>query len=484
MTQDPVRDPVRDPVPFARSNQDLGAYVRGAAGLLVQPRMGMSDPRAMAEGLRAVSTVGPQAIGTITLDSYTRVGDHEGARAALDGGGQLNGFPIVLLGPEVTREVAAAAGDRPVQVRHGSAMPQQIFRTMVRAGLSISEGGPVSYCLPYGRTPLAESVAHWRDATQELAESCRERGRRAHLETFGGCLLGQLCPPSLLVAISLLEAMFFVQNGVRSVSLSYAQQTDQQQDLEALAALRHLAALLLGPEVDWHVVLYTYMGQFPGTVAGANLLVHRSAELAVLGGADRIIVKTSAEAYRLPTVAENVESLRAVSATARRCAELPGAEQVDYAQMLQEVSALIGAVLQLSDDIGTGLLKAFAAGLIDVPFCLHQDNRGETSSAIDDRGRLVWAATGNMPLTRRFRRDDGPRITSGELLRMLRHTADEHDRSALAAAPRGPVAEAVTGSAAEASAPSAPPAADRLPGDVLEVEAGPQHTYWATACTH
>jgi glutamate mutase epsilon subunit len=415
-------------------NQDLGAYMRAATGLLVQPRMGMSDPQAMAAGLRAVSTVGPQAVGTITLDSYTRVGDHEGARAALLGGGQLNGFPLVALGPEATREVAAAAGDRPVQVRHGSAQPQRIFQVMVQAGLTASEGGPVSYCLPYGRTPLAESVAHWRDATQELAHSCRERGRRAHLETFGGCLLGQLCPPSLLVAISLLEAMFFVQNGVRSVSLSYAQQTNRQQDLEALAALRHLAEQLLGPEVDWHVVLYTYMGQFPGTVAGANLLVHRSAELAVRGGAERIIVKTSAEAYRLPTVAENVASLRAVSATARRCADLPDAHQVDYAPMLREVSALVGAVLQLSDDIGTGLLKAFAAGLLDVPFCLHQDNHGETSTLIDPQGRLVWDATGNLPLAGGPRQSVGRGVASRELLRMLRHTADEHDRSALAAA--------------------------------------------------
>lgn len=427
---------------LTRPPQDLSAYVRNATGLLVQPRMGMSDPQAMAAGLHAVSTVGPQAVGTITLDSYTRVGDHEGARAALAGGGQLNGFPLVLLGPEVTREVAAAAGERPVQVRHGSARPQQIFRTMVEAGLSASEGGPVSYCLPYGRTPLAESVAHWRDATQELAHSSRECGRRAHLETFGGCLLGQLCPPSLLVAITLLEAMFFVQNGVHDVSLSYAQQTDQQQDLEALAALRHLAGQLLGPRVDWHIVLYSYMGQFPRTVAGANLLVRRGAELAVLGGAERIVVKTSAEAYRLPTVAENVESLRAVSATAQRCAETSGAGQVDCAEMLQECSALVGAVLQLSDDIGTALLKAFATGLLDVPFCLHQDNRGATGTLIDARGRLVWAATGNLPLPGGSQRSGGRRVGSRELLRMLGHTADRYDRLALAAAPPIRAAEA------------------------------------------
>ncbi|MFE1754878.1 hypothetical protein ACFW88_30790 [Streptomyces anandii] len=307
-------DAVRRPGPA-----DLGEAVARAAreGLLVvQPRMGMAGPDAMAAGLRAVCSLPHPTVGTLTLDSYTRVGDHGLARAALAAGEPLNGFPLVAHGPHTTARVAAAAGDRPVQVRHGSALPRDIFRTMVAAGLSASEGGPVSYCLPYGRTPLAESVANWRAATAEFAGLSAERGLRAHLETFGGCLLGQLCPPSLLVAVSLLEALFFVQQGVSSVSLSYAQQTDARQDVEALAALRMLADEWLPPGVDRHLVLYTYMGVFPGSPRGAQLLMDRSAELAVRGGAQRLIVKTPAEAVRLPTVEENVAALRSAARAA------------------------------------------------------------------------------------------------------------------------------------------------------------------------
>ena len=98
-----------------------------------------------------------------------------------------------------------------------------------------------------------------------FGELVADRGGRAHLETFGGCLLGQLCPPSLLVATSVLEALFFVQHGLRSVSLSYAQQTHPVQDIEALAALDRLATELLPDVVDRHIVLYTYMGVFPRT---------------------------------------------------------------------------------------------------------------------------------------------------------------------------------------------------------------------------
>ncbi|MER5915141.1 FAD/NAD(P)-binding protein [Streptomyces sp. NPDC001982] len=432
-----------------RQSADLGSHVRRAAGagrLVVQPRMGMAAPDAMAAGLRAVCSLPFPTVGTLTLDSYTRVGDHDHARAALATGGALNGFPLVAHGPRVTAEVAAAAADRPLQVRHGSALPRDIFRTMVRAGLSASEGGPVSYCLPYGRTPLAESVANWRAATAEFAELSRNRGLRAHLETFGGCLLGQLCPPSLLVATSVLEALFFVQQGTTSVSLSYAQQTDARQDVEALAALRMLADAWLPGHVDHHLVLYTYMGVFPGSPQGAQLLMDRSAELAVRGGAPRLIVKTPVEAVRLPTVPENVAALRSAdraAGLARAESRIPWAHEVDPGEVLAEAGALVEATLELHEDVGTALTRAFAAGILDVPFCLHDDNRGLTQAAVDGEGRLRWTRTGRLPLPRRVGAPraaaPGP-VTAGRLLQMLRYTADRHDLLALEGAPESGLA--------------------------------------------
>src|SRR5690242_6745021 len=133
---------------------DLGRYVgvHGAAGrLVVQPRMGMADPEAMAAGIAAVAGLGCPTVATITIDSYTRVGDHPAARRALMSGAALNGFPIVAHGADRTARVAAAARDVPVQVRHGAARPGAILAAVAEAGLAASEGGLVSYCLPYGR---------------------------------------------------------------------------------------------------------------------------------------------------------------------------------------------------------------------------------------------------------------------------------------------------------------------------------------------
>ena len=175
---------------------DLGRYVsaHGTAGrLVVQPRMGMADPEAMAAGIAAVAGLDCPTVATVTIDSYTRVGDHAAAAAALKSGAPLNGFPIVAHGSRQTALVAAAAGaDVPVQVRHGSANPGAILAATAEAGLGASEGGPVSYCLPYGRTPLVEAVRRWADATAMFGELVADRGggrtsRRSAAACSGSC---------------------------------------------------------------------------------------------------------------------------------------------------------------------------------------------------------------------------------------------------------------------------------------------------------
>ncbi len=385
--------------------------------LVVQPRMGMASPAEMRAGLVAVKHADAPTVGTITVDSYTRVGDHAAARAALRSGVGLNGYPIVAHDPATTRAVLADVADAgfPVQVRHGSADPRAVFRALTTAGLHATEGGPVSYCLPYSRRPLRESVAHW-------AEACA--GFEGHLETFGGCMMGQLCPPSLLVAISLLEGVFFRHHGVRSVSLSYAQQTNADQDAEAITALRALAARFL-PDVDWHVVLYAYMGVYPGTPSGARLLLGDAARLAVRAGAERLIVKTVAEAHRIPTVAENVDALEEAARAALPWSDGP----VPDTGLLAEATALVEAVLDLSADPGAALLTAFRRGLLDVPYCLHPDNAGRARSHLDRDGRLHWSSVGAMPIVPSH---PSPPLSAAGLLAALNHVAHGYD-SAVAA---------------------------------------------------
>ncbi|NHC15960.1 methylaspartate mutase [Motilibacter deserti] len=418
----------------------MPAAVRAArerGELLVQPRMGFSDPARMRAGLLATRAARGATVGTLTLDSYTRVGDVAAAARALATGVPLNGYPITSHALDITRGVLdrVAGPGFPVQVRHGSPLPESIFRTLTALGLDATEGGPVSYCLPYGRVPLRRAVDSWARSCDRLARAADEGGE-PHLESFGGCMLGQLCPPSLLVALTVLEAAFFVQHGLRSVSVSFAQQTNAAQDAEALLALRRLARQFL-PGVDWHVVVYTYMGVYPRTPGGAALLLSRAAELAA-SGAERLIVKTPAEAYRIPTVDENVAALELAAAAARAARPL-GPGDVSDTGVYVEARALIEAVLDLDPDIGTALVRAFAAGYLDVPYCLHADNRGAARATLDAEGRLRWSSVGAMPIAHLADLDRAALPTSSGLLAALTYVQRTCDADAAAPAPSLPL---------------------------------------------
>jgi methylaspartate mutase epsilon subunit len=372
---------------------------RTAGKLVVQPRMGFSSPAQMKAGLLATKRAADTTVGTITLDSYTRVGDHEAARHAIADGADLNGYPIVAHGADATRAMLDGVQDTsfPVQVRHGSACPQQIFAALASSGVHATEGGPVSYCLPYSRMPLRTSAENWEVCCRMLVGNVAA-GVEPHLETFGGCMLGQLCPPSLLVSISLLEGMFFQQQGLRSLSLSYAQQTNPDQDAEAVRALRRLAEEYL-PGVEWHVVIYTYMGQYPLTEEGGSALQRLATVLAIRTGSERLIVKTAAEAFRIPTIAENVQALESSARAAAAAATGPETPDAADTGIYQEARDIVEAVLEPEPDVARALVKAFKLGYLDVPYCLHPDNAGNSRSYIDGDGWLRWSLTGRMPVT-------------------------------------------------------------------------------------
>ncbi|MBK5377857.1 methylaspartate mutase [Pseudomonas sp. TH43] len=395
--------------------------------LVVQPRMGFGALNQMRAGLASVAALPCAAIGTITLDSYTRVGDYQSALQCLNSSAPMNGFPIISHPIEAVRSMLAGlyGAEFPIQIRHGTAKPQNVFQRLAALGLDATEGGPVSYCMPYSRLPLAEAVSAWAESCQLLAGATEH----AHIESFGGCLLGQLCPPSLLIAMTLLEALFFRQHGVRGVSLSYAQGTSMEQDFGALRALRELAAEYLHG-AHWHVVVYSYMGVFPTTNHGARRLICDSARLTRAAGCERLIVKTVAESRQIPSVDDNLDALRMAADVAAGDLPTIDASSADYyEETLFEARRLVESVLNLHADIGLALIQAFARGLLDIPYCLHPDNPGRATTRIDDNGALRWGNTGGLALPRASGWSlNGPGVSSSELFQMLHYTVNRYDQ--------------------------------------------------------
>ena len=371
--------------------------------LVVQPRMGFAPIDEMRAGLRSVKEALGAAprIGTVTIDAYTRTGRADLATEALRNGKALNGYPIVSHGAQATVAMLDGLRDEifPVQVRHGTAFPQHIFRAAADAGFDAIEGGPISYSFPYSRAALSDTIPAWEEAVRLWAENGQRQSLEAHIETFAGCMLGQLAPPSLLVALSVLEGVFFQENGIGNLSLSLAQGTSDDQDIGALLALARLAERHVAP-AEWHIVFYTFMGRFPRTAAGAKAIIEASARVAATGGAHRLIVKTVAEAHGIPTVEQNIEALRWARAAADDCEMAISEAAYCWADTIEsEARDLIGHTLSTKPNCGAALAAAFERGILDIPYFPHPDNRNEARAALDpDTHALVWATTGRMPL--------------------------------------------------------------------------------------
>jgi methylaspartate mutase epsilon subunit len=363
--------------------------------------MGFSDIERMRNGLKTVKKLRFPRIGTITLDSYTRTRNFLKAQQLIDTGGELNGYPIVNnvhINHFLLRNIQSS--NFPIQVRHGSTEPYEIFASLIKSGIDATEGGPISYCLPYSRRPLVKSFQAWHECLRKYSE-IQEKNVVPHIESFGGGMMGQLCPPSLLVAITIIECMWFSYIGLSSISVSYSQGTNITQDIGALQALRLLCRQFF-KKLDWHVVLYTFMGIFPKSTAGAKLLIEDSIRIARYTRTERVIVKTAAEAHQIPSIKQNIDALNWASETKAPFMDKETILQkaAEHKEIVyQQARTLIDVVLNLDSDIEKAILKAFSKGYWDVPYCIHPDNKNNTRAALDDEGNIIWWKLGKIPLT-------------------------------------------------------------------------------------
>lgn len=397
--------------------------------LVVQPRMGFSDIATMRKGLEATRDLDFPTVGTITVDAMTRQGLVKKARQAVKRGDTLNGFPLASYDDaDVSSLLSTVVGEFPIQVRHGTPLPKHVFDAASGAGLIAIEGGPVSYALPYGKTPLRDTFPAWQESVESWVQYGDSIGVDAHIESFAGCMMGQLCPPSILIALNILEGLFFESHGIRSLSLSMAQGTHSDQDVASLLALRELAEDYL-KAASWHIVAYTWMGVFPDTPKGAELLIRESAKVASVGGAERLIVKTVDEARGIPTIESNLHALEWCHDVSKACRDRsPSSEQRKLsAQLLEESRLIVVTVLEKHPDISTAIQQAFSDGVLDIPFCSHPDNLNRARPVLDQQGFISLGDPGNIPVVgENYRNVSSVSLTSASLLKALSFNREKY----------------------------------------------------------
>ena len=377
------------------------ASCRAAGRVAVQPRCGVGGHAEMKALLTSLEAEAAPDILTLTIDSHTRLQRFEEALRTLDARpADLNGYPLVAHGWRRGRELNEAVA-APLEIRHGSPDARTLFDVSVAAGITSFEGGGISYNLPYSKAvPLGLSLRAWQDVDRRCGELA-DHGVVIDRELFG-TLTAVLVPPSISLAVSVVEAVLAARAGVRCISVSYPQGGHLAQDVAALRCIPVLAGRYLPGQVQVHAVLHEFMGVFPRERAHAEDLILYGALVSRLGGASKLITKTYQEAFGIPDTQANVAGLRLADRANSPLLNFMTADEGRVAEemewILQEVAELVDPVLARPDLI-TAVAEAFDGGTLDIPFSASRFARSDLVPRRDAEGAIRYLSAGSLPFS-------------------------------------------------------------------------------------
>ncbi len=400
--------------------------------ILIQPRSGVSLVQPQIELFKAFKSAGADVL-SYQVDSLTRNNNYAGAEQAIresraTGVSSLNGFPVVNQGVPALRRIITEV-KTPLQTRHSTRDPRLLAEISYAGGVTSFEGGAICYNIPYYRDyPLDESIKAWQ-YVDRLTGWYHEKFGIVLDREFFGTLTATLIPPCLAIVVNVIQAVLAVKQGVKSVSLGYAEQGNRIQDVAAIRVLGRVADRVLKnlghKDVQVSTVFHQYMAAFPETQKRSRELIYNSAITAALSGATRVIVKTCVESLRIPTVADNADAINLVRTGVADAAALPLDELKiadECAIIEREVEFILDSVIHCGrGSLARGVAQAFRQGFLDVPFSPSIHNRGEVVTARDEEGAVRFLSTGQLQFDRELKEFHRSRMqdrlrTNGQLL--------------------------------------------------------------------
>jgi methylaspartate mutase epsilon subunit len=399
-----------------RGTHELLAAARESGQVLVQPRCGVGDHGRMVALLRELHESAEPDVLSVTIDAHTRLSRFaEAERALHEDPSRLNGYPLVAHGWRRGRELNESV-PVPLEVRHGSPDPRQLFVVAIASGITSFEGGGIAYNLPYVKdVPLTASLRAWQEVDQACGLLARH-GVIVERELFG-TLTAVLMPPALSLAVCVLEAVRAAQAGVRCLTMAYPQGGHAVQDVAALTSIPVLAARYLPDHVEVHPVLHQFMGPFPADPAVADALILYGGLVARWGGATKVVVKTNQEAHGIPDAAANIRGMRT---TRVALSHLMDGFGVDDTAVRQEREWILGEVAELVDpllaapDLTEAITTAFRSGRLDVPFSASVHAHSAVLPVRDPAGAIRIGRFGSLSLSEQTRKRHRALIGAGE----------------------------------------------------------------------
>ncbi|HEY8919098.1 MAG TPA: methylaspartate mutase subunit E, partial [Chitinophaga sp.] len=386
---------------------------------LFQPRTGVADIEQQITLLQHLEAEGSD-VSSVQLDAASRSRMYDKAELGKDLSierkqSQLNGFPIPVYGVKEVRRLITSL-KRPFQLRGGGPDHRFTYEIALAAGITAVEGGCICYCLPYDKlTNPIESLRNWQFIDRLSAFYEEVHDVSINREYFG-TLTATLIEPSLAISVNVIQAILTAQQGVKNITVGYAEQGNRAQDIAAIQIMEEQvnAFLRLYGFMDVRVttVYHQFMAAFPSDYKKAEDLIFNSSITATLAGATKVMVKTAVEAIRIPDRFDNAKAVKLSkqgALTAHHSMVDKEKLKIEKQLIRSEVKQIMDAVMQLSSgSIAKGAIKAIEAGILDIPWSPSIYNKGKVVGVRDIDGAVRFYDFGNLPFdekTKDFHRE-------------------------------------------------------------------------------
>jgi methylaspartate mutase epsilon subunit len=376
---------------------------------LTQPRGGFGTFEMHPELMVTLDREGLADVVPTTTDSYTRneqwqlaqQGIEESRKAARS---LLNGYPLVNYGVAKARELIDAI-DKPAILLTGTAMPRLTGEVGYAGGYSGYLGSGIAYTTSYIKELSIEDGIRNYQYLDRLVAEYQAHGVELHRRQ-PGFLTGTNIPPSIAVIVCVLDCLLAAAQGVKNYGLEMGETLHLVQDAAAVAACRELAQEYLAKkgyrDVFTPVVLLHWMGAWPKDDAQCAAMIAYGGTLAAIAGAASVTTKSTHEAYGIPTPQANAEGLRITRAAIYLARGIRLDSMPEYRAerelIKREARAILDRTLEMGDgDAAIGTVRAFEAGVLDIPWSPNRHVKSRVLPARDADGCLRIVDPGLMP---------------------------------------------------------------------------------------
>ncbi len=397
----------------------ISHHFKNSDEILVQPRGGFPTYEKVFKLYEEFKEGGVDVL-PLTIDSNTRLNDYATSQKMLrlseeNDVDMLNGYPLINHGYRTTRRMMEHF-NTPISLRHGTPDARLLTEIALASGIFEIEGGPITYLLPYSKNfPLDKAFIYWK-YIEKVCAKLSPLNEPINRESFGP-LSATLQLPSIVIVIQILEMLLSLEEGVKSFSVSFSQTGTLLQDIVMGNVIKKLSreyADRFGyKDALVNLVYHQWMGAFPRDKAHADSLITMATVIAKMVGANKIITKTRAEAYGIPTKEENAEAVSKVKYTLKVLQGMPFvSDEAEEENLTNQVREILEAVFNdPADTLWRKIFNSIKKGYIDIPFSPHIINANKVITVRDKDGHIRLYDKGNLPVSEKSFQFDKQKVT-------------------------------------------------------------------------